>query len=903
MRWNCYYTLNVCDLLLVLQLGVALSLRDYNHCVAFTFAAYTWTTKLVLTSSTSANLLTVTGLRGMCDFVDKLVLPLIPVACPAVSVATYVAQLRNTTCSQINADDVSFARDLLDLCQPFFASGKLHRAMAPYVAQRAGVPERCYQTDFVYDVMYYFADIGFYDTSHDLLYTMVYLHYTTVNRADNTAVDNKFYEVSKDLSNNIVELVTVGFYNHAALKYTVFESYLISDLSYFGLAIVLIALFALIYLLSFGMVVGTFVNILLSFGFAYFLYFYLCQMVFYPFINLLALLLLIAIGADDVFVYYDAWQHVKSEHPTWTTEQRLSATFSHAILSIFVTSFTTAAAFLANVVSDITALRCFGIFAALSIVANFAMMVTIMPAIAIATETCAARVTCPWHASTFGGLYRIPNKAYWWATKRSKTFFNEVIPTVIQRAWWFCITVGVVAGVAAFVTIFYKPGLKPPTTSEFQLFNKHNILEKWDLDFKHRFRAEIAASNKQRSIDALFLFGFKATDPGNRLNPDDQTKAVSRDGDFDMTNDQIQDWLRKFFKTLNESEFVNHDKNSLPCLMSDDDIHRYIVDMVCRYVVHLLPANVRSLFFYTCCLASPSSAGLRTCAELSQPALPKMMSDSFIRSTTFGSPVYEKSCSSSTCSVIGYRFDVRSILNHSLSYGKMRTNYDILTSFIETQLKSAPVGLRSGFVSGQGYFEFYDLQYSLASGTSISVSLSVGVSFLVVLMAMRNVLIAIYAIGTIILAIACTVSSLVLMGWKLNIVESLTITLAVGMSIDFTIHYGVVYQLSSEPTSAGRTRESFILVGSAVAAAAWTTFCAGIAVLNCSVDPYRKLGVFLVLVMLFSWTYATFFFQSLCHIIGPVGNFCQITCPKALVRLTRYKSDVGNKKHKPNDAS
>ena len=840
----------------------------------------------------------------MCDFVDKLVLPLIPVACPPVSVATYIAQLRNTTCSQINADDVSFARDLLDLCQPFFASGTLQKAMAPYVAQRAGVPERCYKTDFVYDVMYYFADIGFYDTSNDLLYTMVYLHYTTVNYQDNMYVDEMFYEDSNDLNDDIVELVTVGFYEHSELKYNLFETYLIRDLTYFGVAVVLIALSTLIYLLSFGMVIGTFVNILLSFGFAYFLYFYVCQMVFYPFINLIALLLLIAIGADDVFVYYDAWQHVKSEHPTWTTEQRLSATFSHAILSIFVTSFTTAAAFLANVVSDITALQCFGIFAALSIVANFAMMVTIMPAIAIATETCAARINCPCRTSTFGALYRIPNKAYCWATERSKTFFHELIPTVIRRASWFCVTVGVVAGVAALVTIFYKPELKPPTTSEFQLFNKHDMLEKWDIDFKHRFRAEIAASNKQESIYLVFLFGFKATDPGNRLNPDDETKAVSRDSDFNIENANIQDWLRTFCSSLKMAEFVNSDVDSLPCLVSDGDINRYVVGFVCSNFYMIEDDNSRILFINTCCLANVSSTGIQSCAQsLGEHGIQGRITDFDMRSTALGSPVYENSCTSDDCSAIGYRFDVRSILNYSMSYEKMRTNYDIVSSFIETQLESAPVGLRSGFVSGSEYFEFYDLQHSLASGTFISVSLSVGVSFLVVLATMRNVLIAIYAMTTIILAIACTVSSIVLMGWKLNIVESLTITLAVGMSIDFTIHYGVVYQLSSQATSAGRTRESFVLVGSAVAAAAWTTFCAGIAVLNCSVDPYRKLGVFLVLVMLFSWTYATFFFQSLCHIIGPVGNFCQITCPTALVRLTRNRSSVASLQHEPNDGS
>ena len=852
----------------------------------------------MLKSSTSGDLLTAASLRGICDFVDKLILPNIPVACPAVSVASRLAELRNKTCSQINAGDVSFARDLLDVCVPFYKSGKLKPNMTSEEADSIGVPTRCRRTDFVYDVMYYFADVGFYDKSNDLLYTMVYIHYMHRYGVDNYKVDETFYKDHvhwKTLDNNIVQLVTVGFQHHDHIKYTLFEGYLISDLTYFGLAFLLIAIFTLVYLLSFVLVIGTFVNIFLSFGLAYFCYYYVCQMVFYPFINLLALLLLIAVAADDVFVFYDTWQQVKTEHPSWTADQHLSVTFSHAITSIFVTSFTTAAAFLANVVSNITAIQCFGIFAALSIVANFVMMVTIMPALVIATEWCAARVPCPCRASMFGAFYRIPNTFYSWLMTRLRSVFHTAIPAVIRRAWWFCITVGVAIGLTAVLTIFYKPALKPPTTKEFQLFKKDNILEKWDFDFKHRFPAEIAAANEKTDIYLTFLFGFKATDPGNRLNPDDKTKSLSRDGDFNLEKTKTQNWLRKFCDSVTDATFAKHGVESRPCLVTNDDVYRHVVGFACSYIYMLASDNTTAEFKKICCLVSVNTTVLQHCAEWSrQQRLLTYYTGIWLRYNTTGSPVYHNSSESNDNSVLGYRFDVRTNLSYSFSYEKMRTSYEVVSSFMKTQLKSAPVGLRSGFVSGRGAFEFYDLQQSIASGTFTSVCLSIGVSFIVLLLTVRNVLITIYAMVTIILAIACTVSSIVLMGWKLNIIESMTITLAVGMSIDFTIHYGVVYQMSPEATSAGRTYESFVRVGSAVAAAAWTTFSAGIAVLNCSVDPYRKLGIFLVLVMVFSWTYSTFFFQSLCHIIGPVGKSCQIPCPTTRVGGKKNRNNVSD---------
>ena len=817
---------------------------------------------MVLTHISNKDLLTASSLHGICALVDEFFLQYLP-SNRTKSVASHIGELRNKTCSQINSNDVSFARDLLDVCAPFYRSGKLKRGMTQAAAARAGVENRCCRTDFVYDVMHYFADDGFYDNSNKLFYTAAYIEY------DRHKVGKTFYKdrvESAKLDNGVVRVVAVGFPDHIEVKLAEFEDHLVSDLTYFALAGGLIAVFMVMYLLSFVMVIGTFVNICLSFGFAYFLYYYVCQMVFYPFINFLALLLLIAISSDDVFVFYDTWQQVKTEHPSWTADQRLSVTFSHAIMSIFVTSFTTAAAFLANCVSDITAIQCFGIFAALSIIANFVMMVTIMPALVIVTEACMPHVGCSCCAFC--------KKPYLAVGRASKFVFQVAIPFVVRRGWWACITVGLAIGIGALVTVFYKPALEPPTSSDFQLFNKQHILEMWDLNFKYRFPAENAVANAQGPVKLIFMFGFKSTDPGNRFDPDDKTRDLSRDGDFDFEKAETRDWLRKFCSAVKAATFTKV-HNYSRCIVSNEDMDSFLLTYWCNMFSYNQNSGPTEQSAVDCCTKNVNRT---KCVKLAQQKGVFSSFSSYDLSYATGTPVFDKNSDT----VVGYRVRVVTTSIYSVSFKKMRASYDVASSFMEEQLRSAPVGLRSGFVSGVGSYTFYDLQNSLASGTYASVGLSIGVAFIVILLSVRNVLIAIYAMTTIMFAIACTISSIVLMGWKLNIIESLTITLAVGMSIDFTIHYGVVYQMSPEATSAGRTYESFVRVGSAVAAAAWTTFSAGIAVLNCSVDPYHKLGVFLVLVMVFSWTYSTFFFQSLCHIIGPVGNVAQLRCPAAV---------------------
>ena len=103
--------------------------------------------------------------------------------------------------------------------------------------------------------------------------------------------------------------------------------------------------------------------------------------------------------------------------------------------------------------------------------------------------------------------------------------------------------------------------------------------------------------------------------------------------------------------------------------------------------------------------------------------------------------------------------------------------------------------------------------------------------------------------------------------------------MSVGLSIDFCIHYGMGYRLSELKDRRLRVQDSFEKVGSAIFMAAATTFIAGACIMPSIILFYVQLGTFLMLVMAMSWLFATFFFQSLCYVLGPQGNFAQIPSP------------------------
>ncbi|XP_054900268.1 protein dispatched homolog 1 isoform X3 [Poeciliopsis prolifica] len=216
----------------------------------------------------------------------------------------------------------------------------------------------------------------------------------------------------------------------------------------------------------------------------------------------------------------------------------------------------------------------------------------------------------------------------------------------------------------------------------------------------------------------------------------------------------------------------------------------------------------------------------------------------------------------------------------TLAYEKMYQFYREVDAWITEELRFAPEGLSHGwFVSN---LEFYDLQDSLSGGTLVAMALSVAVAFSVMLLTTRNVIISLYAILSIAGTIFVTVGSLVLLGWELNVLESVTISVAVGLSVDFAVHYGVAYRLAPEPGREGKVIFSLSRMGSAIAMAAVTTFVAGAMMMPSTVLAYTQLGTFMMLIMCISWAFATFFFQCMCCCLGPQGTCGQIPLPNKL---------------------
>lgn len=199
-----------------------------------------------------------------------------------------------------------------------------------------------------------------------------------------------YYEInSSATSNHIVSIVAIDM----GLKNALFDDLLYCDAWLISLGVVFISYLILIYTNSCIITISMILANVIVIGDAYFLYQIVFQLPYFPFMNLLAVIVIIGtlficfllqsikfsinfynrisgIGADDCFVYIKEWRASLNEwnatNDRSSSEHQIkmiflvSNTMRHTAKSIFVTSITTAHAFYASYFSTITAIRCFG---------------------------------------------------------------------------------------------------------------------------------------------------------------------------------------------------------------------------------------------------------------------------------------------------------------------------------------------------------------------------------------------------------------------------------------------------------------------------------------------------------------------------------------------------------------
>jgi hypothetical protein len=125
--------------------------------------------------------------------------------------------------------------------------------------------------------------------------------------------------------------------------------------------------------------------------------------------------------------------------------------------------------------------------------------------------------------------------------------------------------------------------------------------------------------------------------------------------------------------------------------------------------------------------------------------------------------------------------------------------------------------------------------------------------------------------------VLATVGSIYIYGWKMDVFESVCITILVGFSIDYTVHLGIAYVEHGE--AAGRiadrraaTQHAVSHLGVSVSAGAASTAGACLFLFPALLLFLPKFGQFMLTAVVAAFLYAMCGFTALLAVLGPVGE-------------------------------
>ena len=103
-------------------------------------------------------------------------------------------------------------------------------------------------------------------------------------------------------------------------------------------------------------------------------------------LHVVTMFIILGIGTDDLFVFYDTWQATAADNSLSLT-LRLDKAYRKAGVSMFMTSLTTAMAFATNILSPTLVMKSFGAFSAVIVAVNYVNVITFFPAAIVYGQT------------------------------------------------------------------------------------------------------------------------------------------------------------------------------------------------------------------------------------------------------------------------------------------------------------------------------------------------------------------------------------------------------------------------------------------------------------------------------------------------------------------------------------
>lgn len=142
----------------------------------------------------------------------------------------------------------------------------------------------------------------------------------------------------------------------------------------------------------------------------------------------------------------------------------------------------------------------------------------------------------------------------------------------------------------------------------------------------------------------------------------------------------------------------------------------------------------------------------------------------------------------------------------------------------------------------------------------------------ILVLATTNVIVGLLATTIIAMITGSVLGIITLIGWKLGVLESLNLTLVVGLAVDYVVHLAEGYMELKRENRMVKVKHTLGHVGISVFSGACTTLGASIFMLAAKIVFFFKFGIFIFCTIGFSILFSLFLFTAFLSLIGPEND-------------------------------
>jgi predicted RND superfamily exporter protein len=671
-----------------------------------------------------------------------------------------------------------------------------------------------------------------------------------------------FRSFLQDIRSDESEEVEV-LYFATPLFWDEFLSILLQDMLLALIAVVFVFLCVWFHTGSFFLAAVGMVEILLSIPMAFVIYRAVFGLQYFAAINSMTLFVVLAIGADDIFVLMDAYhQSLYDESVCASFQKRMTWVYRRAAGAMFVTSFTTMAAFVASGTSTLVDVQSFGIFAAFVIFVDFVLVITWFPACLVwyhnnleSWNCCCRRAFTDKSTSTERArkMWLEPQEARPVQKKRLAEQFlgGPFASFVVKRR-------ALILGFFAIISACAAAGgaqIRPATSSEQFLPSSHPFQRIFDI-----MNDEFPSSSQDANAKVYLTWGLADVDRSSVNLLMDETNKGSLVYDKSFSFDEAAQLY-----VLKVCEEVYQYSSSVSGFLSIDPAADVLVGKVdCP------------LFDFKAWLEAQDKSfpvpfdevGSTLVAFLNAP-----VPDATDASQNFNQKWkrylgYKHSLGQLRFITIGVESNLRE--KGRDTHDTLEVQYNLFEGWVDTLNRQGPRSANGAFhVAANSMWVWMHTQTVFVSSAITGMISGAVLAFVVVLCATQQILVAFASLLTILGVLTSVLGSMVALGWELGTIESICLTILAGFSVDYVVHLAHAFVHADKKDRADKVRTALDEIGISVLFGMLTSASAAFALMACQIQFFHKFGVFLLMTVSISWLWANISFMASMAVFGP----------------------------------